>query len=75
MTKILSVLFLIIIIINCSKIATNNIKKSELKTLTIEELVSGPDWEFVDDSVYVDGIYCKQYRNKITNQNILIAPE
>ncbi len=49
--------------------------QNKVKSMTIEELVAGHDWELIDDSVLIDGMYCKLYRNKNTNQNVMITPE
>ncbi len=73
--KITLALLISFLVTTCSNNEQKQQQVNTKKGMTIEELVKGPDWELIDDSVMVDGMYCKHYRNKITNQNIIIVPE
>lgn len=75
MMKLIAVFLISLLITTCSRNDQKEQILNKEKGMTIEEFVQGPDWELIDDSVLIDGMYCKHYRNKITNQNIMIAPE
>lgn len=46
------------------------------KGLTIDEWIKDTTtWELLDDSVMIDDVLCDKYRNKKTNQIVMVAYE
>lgn len=44
------------------------------KGITMNELIKDTTiWELLDDSVIVDGVLCDKYRNKKTNQIVMVT--
>ncbi|MGQ9848104.1 MAG: hypothetical protein ACUVQP_11490 [Bacteroidales bacterium] len=56
-----------------NSVESQPIKDTAKKILTVVELVKDTStWELLEDSVIIDNVLCDKYRNKKTNQIIII---
>ncbi len=78
MWRLCFAIFLFLLMFSCKSpvsVKKETVNKN-IKGQTVEEMLENDlNWELIDDSLMIDGVWCRQYVNKKTGQIICVVYE